>query len=638
MAQTELRDAPPTGASRDEAAPRSPSAADNGLAAARKAASLLPQLALTMAVGLLIIAIAGNLSRIGADGAEPLFWLGLGLVCVPTFARLLGTPATGQERLGLVALLGLSLYWIKLLHSPTAFTFLDEFIHVHNLAETVQNQHLFQDNTVQPITSVFPGLASAAAALVSLSGLSFFAAGLVLIGVARLIFLIALFLLIERVSASARIAGITTALYTANPNFLFYSAEFGYEQLALPLAMLSLFAIVRRTSGAETRHRLGWSVVAILSLLATVVTHHLTAYILVGAVWLICLLYSVYLKQSHRAPWDVAVIGLIAALAWLAFVATPTVFYLSQIVGGAAGGALQVFTTGQVGRQLFEAPQGGTSTPAWEQLLGIGAVVLIVVGLPSGVLYVLRRHGSSPFALLFAAAGLLYPPVQLLRFTRFGWETSTRSAEFLFIGVGFLLALAVVGLHGRWPARMHVLLLPALTMYAVVIFAGGVVAGWSSDLRLPRPYLVSSGGTLIEPAGVTVARWSRAELGTDNVFAADPSSALNLLAYGDQRPLTGDARGIRSVFFTRTIDSTVADILRNANVRYLAFDPRLIAWNPLLGVYPPRPGDQTTVSRALLDPDAVAKFDKVLNVNRIVDAGDLVIYDVGALSNAPHTN
>ncbi|MDQ6673874.1 MAG: hypothetical protein M3069_24550 [Chloroflexota bacterium] len=177
-----------------------------------------------------------------------------------------------------------------------------------------------------------------------------------------------------------------------------------------------------------------------------------------------------------------------------------------------------------------------------------------------------------------------------------------------------------------------------MTLFAVVIFAGGIVAGWRSDLLLPRPYLVSAGAQAIEPEGVAVARWTRSALGPEAGFAADPSSAFLLLTYGSQRPLTGEARGIRSLFFTSIVDTSVTDILARANVRYLAFDRRVISWNPLLGIYPPRPGPYTADETVLLDPKAVSKFDNQTHVSRILDAGDIVIYDVGGLRDTSRAN
>ena len=62
---------------------------------------------------------------------------------------------------------------------------------------------------------------------------------LIVIGVARLIMMLALFLLFERLSGSSRVAGLAALVYCASPNFLFWSSQYSYQSLALPLAVLT---------------------------------------------------------------------------------------------------------------------------------------------------------------------------------------------------------------------------------------------------------------------------------------------------------------------------------------------------------------------------------------------------------------
>src|SRR5260370_7895193 len=69
---------------------------------------------------------------------------------------------------------------------------------------------------------------------------------MIVLGVAGLVLVLALYLFYEYLSNSARVAGIATLLYAANPNF-FGNTGFAYESLATPLAAFVLFAIVRRS-------------------------------------------------------------------------------------------------------------------------------------------------------------------------------------------------------------------------------------------------------------------------------------------------------------------------------------------------------------------------------------------------------
>ena len=215
----------------------------------------LPLLALVAAVGLLLVALGFDGARAGRLGAETLFWLGLLLVVAPAGARLAGIEASRQEQIGLVALVGVALYLAKVWHSPAYFTFYDELQHWRTTDDVLRSGRLFTENPVLPVSPSFPGLENATSALASLSGVSIFGAGIIVVGVARLVLALALFALYETVGGSSRLAGVAALLYMANPNFLFFDAQFAYESLALPFAVLTLYA---RRGGPRLRPDSGW--------------------------------------------------------------------------------------------------------------------------------------------------------------------------------------------------------------------------------------------------------------------------------------------------------------------------------------------------------------------------------------------
>jgi hypothetical protein len=138
-------------------------------------------------------------------------------------------------------------------------------------------------------------------------------------------------------------------------------------------------------------------------------------------------------------------------------------------------------------------------------------------------------------------------------------------------------------------------------------------------------------GAFLEPQGVAVAQFALLRLGPGNIIATDDSNALLLLAYGDQVPLSGAPNGIQSVFLSRTMDSTVDQILDAVHVRYLVVDRRLQSFDRTVGLFPAPAGP--TQPGQLLDPAAYAKFDARTDVSRIADSGDIVVYDVHLLTD-----
>ena len=121
-----------------------------------------------------------------------------------------------------------------------------------------------------PTTPYYPGLEGATSALMTLTGISSYGAGTILVGAARLdLHGRALLPLRPRVSGSAGGAGLGVAIYTGSCNFLFWGAQFSYESLALPLLVVVLMAFAEREA-SRRRRCAAWAVPIVLGILAIV--------------------------------------------------------------------------------------------------------------------------------------------------------------------------------------------------------------------------------------------------------------------------------------------------------------------------------------------------------------------------------
>lgn len=609
-----------------------------------KTAEWLAILSVFGAAGVLTVAFANYGARARMPGAELFFWLGVLLVFVPFALRLASVGPTRGERIGLVLLLSGSLYLLKVVHSPLAFTFPDEFIHLRNLTAILETQRLFGSNGILPATPYYPGLEIVASAVSSLGGLAPFQAGLVVVGVARALIVVALFVLYEQLSGSARAAGIATGLYMANPNYLFWSAQFSYESLGLPLAILIMFALLQREKITRPIVRDGLTIAGLVLLVAVVMTHHLTSYWLIAFLWSVTAFEWFRRKEQRSQMWLMALVATLATVNWVLWVASPTVYYLMPVFRDALLGVVQFFREPGSARQLFQAPNGQVA-PLWERLVGFGAVGVTLLILPFGLLHTWRWFRSKPYMLVFATLALLYPAFLVLRFIRSGWEISNRASEFLFIGLALILALGLTGLSmpeqtrqagkaaNRWKRLAAFRMNRMVIAFAMVLlFLGGVIAGWPPNGRLGLPYQVQVGNATLEPQGVIAANWSRIFLPGDQRFGADYSNGRLLLAYGNQYPLTGSARGIPSLLTEPQLDSGALQILTKNRIRYMLLDRRLNSADPMAGIYfnaPVKPADTT---ERYVDPNIFLKFDRAPGVSRLFDSGDIFIYDVEALS------
>lgn len=601
-----------------------------------------PVLTVMAASGLLLTALANYASLAAEPYGEPMFWAGLLLIVVPFAARIVSKAPSRNERIVLVLGLGLALYLVKIVHSPSAFTFPDEFVHLRNLNEILDTNHLFSTNGALPATPYYPGLEIVASALVSLGGMSTMYAGVILIGVARLMILLALFFLYERVSGSAQVAGIGALLYMANPNYLFWSAQFSYESLALPMAVVLLLVVLWRE---RVNHRIignGLKWTTFLILFATVVTHHLTAYVLVAVLWALVVLYRLSRIKSNGALGTTAVIATLVTIGWLVVVATPTVLYLVPVFRDALAGLVQYFGDPGTGRELFQS-NTGVVAPLWERAVAIGSVLATLALLLPGLVQIKRDYWKNPFVLLMGGAAILYPALLVLRLTRTSWEISNRASEFLYIGVAFVVALALVKFHllerGFWHARLarasrwiEVARSPyVVAPLATLLFLGGVIAGWPPNGRLAQPLGVKVDDVTLYPQGYAAATWMRTYFEKNTRLATDYGNGRLMVSYGNQYPLTGNARGIIAMLGSHKVDSGVKDVLTRNRLQYVVVDRRVVRDDPLVGTFFTRNADLAVNGRKYFSPEVYGKFDREPHVDLVFDSGNIMIYRVEAI-------
>ena len=328
-------------------------------------------IALAVGLGLLICSVADALSRATLAHAMPVYWVGVLVIALPLLYRLTSEEASVRERLALVCLLGLALYAVKVMRDAPIYTFSDELAHAYNAEQISTHNHLFHHNPILSVTPRYPGLEGAASALMSLTGLSSFVAGVLLIGSARLVMVAAMFFLFRRVSGSARIAGLGAAAFAGNFNFFFWDAQFSYESLALPLLLMAMMALAERE--ASSRTLLGaWAVPVLLATAAIVVTHHLTSYALVVVLTGLALA-TWWVRRDWRPPnpWPFAVVAFGLSLAWLVVVASSTIGYLSPVLSDAVTAIVEHRLAGGTGprhlprrwldrrRHAVRSPRGG---------------------------------------------------------------------------------------------------------------------------------------------------------------------------------------------------------------------------------------------------------------------------------------
>ena len=199
----------------------------------------------------------------------------------------------------------------------------------------------------------------------------------------------------------------------------------------------------------------------VLGTAAIVVTHHITAYMLaiVLAAIAVTLHYVIRREVRWPNPWPFAVLAAALAAVWLIFVATATAGYLTPVLQDAWTSLIHTISGQSGGRGLFQASSADSqdvaaTAPFVARVVTFSSVLLLLAALPFGLRQVWLRYRTQPFApiLCLAAVGF-FATLGLVSCRRHG--AANRAAEFLFLGLAFVVALAIPvaysWLEGRGP-------------------------------------------------------------------------------------------------------------------------------------------------------------------------------------------
>jgi hypothetical protein len=607
---------------------------------------------LYMVVGLTLVAVADQTSVRGGNYNEAviLFFAGLIAMFFPTAVRVLAPDVIRQERFTLIILLGLALYAVKIIGSPSSFTFIDEYIHLRNTQNILDTHHLFGLNPLLPTAAYYPGVAAVCASLVDLTGLSPFVSGLLIIGASRLIISACLFLIAEKATKSSVAAAGASLLYAANPMFLFWSSSFSYEDLALPLAAFVIWWIAR-TRG-ETDRLI--PIITIIVIAAVAVTHHIAAFALsalLGVWWLTERLFR-RSNARRRIVGTMALVSGSTSLIWFFFVARPAVSYL---FGENILPALQqtaALISGHAKPRHLYSGGGGPAAPEWYMLAGFAAVALIVFTLPPALyrawsiafqrdessLY--RNRGVNVALIIAMVVAAAFPVSQLPRLTTQGGAISARSSEYLFTGLGCVLGLLAEKAARPRRTRLRrpyfrawawIRTLVIAAVITVILLGEATIASSYTEL-LPESSNPTGYPWMVQPDVIQASEWAREHLGFNQPIAVGIVDSQALATYGEQDTITASAWPI---FLSNTMNSVVVNTIITNKVRYVFVDWRMIDGVPTnpgnyyFSPWEPQSGKYTKPIPAVM----LRKFATTDCSRLIYSFGSIQIFDVTRIEN-----
>ena len=243
-----------------------------------------------IAVGLLLVAVADPGARFGAPWAGPSSGSAWPWPSAPPPPAWRAEAPGRSERLLLVLLLGMGLYLVKVLHSPLGFTFHDEFLHWRTADDIATSGRLYGGEPPAPGERPLPRPGDRhrrpdqPGRPLPLRGRDLPSSGR-----AGLLMLVALFLLFESVSRSARVAGWPACSTWPTPTSSSSGPSIPTSRWPCPWPPWPSWPPGAGPAAGGPAEGVAWALAFCGALWATVMTHHLTAYALAGflVLWLL---------------------------------------------------------------------------------------------------------------------------------------------------------------------------------------------------------------------------------------------------------------------------------------------------------------------------------------------------------------
>ncbi|MBD8869384.1 glycosyltransferase family 39 protein [Nocardioides donggukensis] len=581
--------------------------------------------------GLLLQAVGYALGWSAAPGALALFYVGHVVLVVP-FALLLASGSVGRgQRIAGAVIYSLTLYLSWFLSNPVLATRFDETLHVATLRDLVAGGGFFAPNTMLPVSPYYPGIELVAGALHWLTGVPFVAAQFLVVVIARVALVLLLFGLAERLTRSSRAAALAVLLYSASSQFYFFNAQFSYQTVALPLAVAAVLLTVRAVDARGRRWPVPAMAAAVASLAALVVTHHLTSWLTLAALWAWGLAHlSGEERRPARIVLTVAGLGTLAATAWTAVVGRLLAVYLLPLFDDART-ELGSIITGQGGERELFADRSGYATPLWERGVMFGSLLLWLALLVPAGWYAYRglTLGRSRARLLPLAVAVVFPALLGARFSPTASDVAERASSFVSMAMAVVIAAWLVAHLDRVPRA-------AVALGAVVMVLGGTILGGGPDWsRVPGPYLPAAEQRSVDGETLAVARWSAENMPPGSRFAADTTMNRVIPDFAEVSAVTGVGGGtnVTPIFGADEVDTETVALIRSAEIDFIVVDTRLAD-------EPPRSGSLYEASDGYgvfeVSAAQLAKFDGQPGFEKVL-SGPVEVYDVRSLRAVPVT-
>jgi hypothetical protein len=592
---------------------------------------------ITTGAGLLADGVAVSISPANYSLGLWLFFLSVVLPFVIFAAGLLaGVPSPLLRRV-LIAVIGVYPALIYRMSSPFVLAGFDEHLHQRTLSDLLNGSGLFASNPLLAVSSNYPGTEVFTGVIIRLTGASEILGASLVILLCRILLVMIIYEAALTLRPSHRFASLVVLFYATSAQFFFFNSQFSYQSMALPLGLGGLLLVRRAqlSKGAPARRL---TVLAILALIATVVTHHLTSWFVM--VFLVA--WTAVTPRARRGNLARAAAAMaLSVIIWTAAIASKMLNYLGPALVNVAQ-QFDALIRGNHGRQVF-SNQAGFLVPEWQRaLLVLYAVVYTFLAIGSSIVFLRKAFRGRNGAIgLLGLSTATYPLTLAAHFVPSAASLGDRASTFCFLPLALSMALIITRdlptIANRRSAR-HVLavdLRPTWILVVAAIFGlaylGGIVLGSGPDWDLlPGPYLVSADFRGQDPETLAAVQWGATHLPPGSRIIADRVPADLLGANARLWPVAAPEAGFyfASVYFSKTWTLYDTEAIRRLNISYIYVDERLSESLPQEGYYfyaGETPGPQR------ISAESLSKFSRVPGLRAVYRRGPVAIYSTSSL-------
>jgi hypothetical protein len=560
-----------------------------------------------------------------------LFWAAI-LIPFVTFTTVLlaARPSRVLRELTVLAV-GVYPALLSRMSSPLVLGGFDEHIHERSLLDLLRGSGLFAPNPILPVSAHYTGMEWFTGVVVRLTGMPVMLAMVLVVLLCRLLLVLTIYHGALTVNPSRWGASLVVILYAASPQFYFFNSQFAYQTMALMLGLGGLY-LLRRAQLAESSTSRRWlSCLATLSLVATVVTHHVTSWIVLGFL----VAWTVFASRGQRKVLvcAAAVMG-VSVVLWTGDVVNRLAAYLGPVMLGALR-EFELFAGGaNVHRKVFSG-SGGSVTPEWERVVLIFySLTCTCAAIICGWVLISRAFRKRDRMLgLLGVLSLAYPLTVAAHFVPTSADLGDRSSTFLFLPLALSCSLVARSSGGnRRVARRRSRAGPILFLGLIATtYLGGVMLGEGPDWNvLPGPYLVSAEARTQDPETLAAVQWAAAHLPPGSRVVADRVPADLLAAQARLWPVMAPEHGLQAagLYFADFWGPQQTAIVKGLHIRYLYVDRRLAYSLPRDGFYF-YPGESLAPKR--ITTANLAKFSHVPGLKAVYQHGAVTIYSTAGL-------